>query len=173
MWNGLALAPTGDRLYIANFGQLQAWGFSGDHAQRLDWNLATDTVAPIALSPDGRTLAAGERTGGVMLIDTATAAVRYRLTPDDVTDSQVTALTFNPTGQELAVGNKQGQIRLWRLGTTSGSTIAQLPAHRGAVSILTFDGASSRIASAGEDKSVVVWDVDRLRAELKRVDLAW
>jgi serine/threonine protein kinase/WD40 repeat protein len=173
MWNGLALAPTGDRLYTATLGQLQAWSLSGDSVHRLDWNFPIDTVTPIALTPDGRTLAAGERSGGVVLIETSTATVRYRLMPDDATDSQVTALTFNATGQELGVGNKQGQVRLWRLGETSGASIAQLPAHRGAVSVLTFDRTSSRIASAGEDKSVVVWDVDRLQAELKRVDLAW
>ncbi|MBK9034296.1 MAG: hypothetical protein IPL61_24035 [Myxococcales bacterium] len=69
--------------------------------------------APIALSPDGRWVAAGETL--LYLFDTAT----FELAATLAVTSPVTAITFVDDHQ-LALGHKNGAVALVALASTTG-----------------------------------------------------
>ncbi len=70
----------------------------------------------------------------------------------------------------LAVSTRE-QVRLW---ATDGNPrpLVRLPGHRGAIRSLTFDAQGIRLAGADE-KTIKVWDLNSLRAELGRLGLDW
>jgi serine/threonine protein kinase/WD40 repeat protein len=172
-WKQVALSPSGDRLFLlAGWdGELQCWSLSDDHVQRA-WTAPVQADA-MALSPDGTTVALGERSGTVRLLDAYDGTMRSRLEPVDEHEGPAQALAFAPSGRVLAVGTKAGLVRLWQLGGRRPEPLVRLPGHRGAVLALTYDRAGRRLASGGEDKTVDVWDLDHLRRELDGLGLGW
>jgi WD40 repeat protein/class 3 adenylate cyclase/tRNA A-37 threonylcarbamoyl transferase component Bud32 len=84
----------------------------------------TGAVLALALSPDGRTLAAGDDAGSVVLIDTRT---RERIGRPLMLDREVWHIRFSPDGRLLAV--------------TSGEIGTGVDAH----SVKLFDAASMRL----------------------------
>jgi WD40 repeat protein len=145
----------------------------------------------LALSPDGRVLAARDWPGAVTLIDTNLGSILAKLAPS--TDSPTSAanpgpgrpfpaLTFSPDGDELAIGDHQGDVDLWglhrsdaRAGSRPVDPIlrARLPGHRGAVTALAYDASGRHLACAGSDRTVDVWDITRVREEFTRLGLGW
>lgn len=65
-----------------------------------------------------------------------------------------TAVAFNPSGDVVASGGLRGEIALWR----HGEGIARLKAHSDAVRALEFLD-DDRLASAGDDGRIVLWDL--------------
>ncbi len=81
-------------------------------------------------------------------------------------DPQISALTFAPDGRILAVGYHHGPIRLW--DALSAEEIGCLEGHLGGVNSLAFTSDGSRLASASEDTTVLIWDVAWLRKRLPK-----
>jgi len=159
---------------------VQAWEVDPDdpaEPPRHAWTLA-EPANGLTISPDGRTLALGDRSGAVALVDAGTGKVRARLAAppgSPAVEGPVIALAFAPDGRELAVAAQDGPIRIWSVdGSGPGpERIVRLPGHRGIVTALAYDDSGRRLATGGADKVVDVWDVDRLRTELDRLGLGW
>jgi WD40 repeat protein len=103
---------------------------------------------PLALSPDGKTVAAGLGKGGgkepaaVQLLDTAGKRQRVlRAHP-----AGVTALAFSPKGDALASAGKDGAVKLWSLEDGSSRAI-QLPT-----------GEPTTALAFRPDGAVLAWD---------------
>jgi eukaryotic-like serine/threonine-protein kinase len=172
IWRTLALSPAGDRLYFVENNDVHAWTLAGTKARALAWTGLPKDATTLALSSDGGMLAVGDRTGGVTLIDTAKGTTLTRLTPPSGEGGGlVSSLAFSPVGNSLAVGTQQGQIDLWSVLRTP-TMLVRLPGHREIVTALTFDAQGRHLASAG-DKTVDVWNLDRIREEFTRLGLAW
>jgi WD40 repeat protein len=173
-WRHLAASPAGDRLYLLDSSSnLHAVALEGGRVQNLEWHLPGD-ASRIALSPNGQTLAIGDKQGNVLIVETARGTIQARL-PRPASESegqQVSSLAFSPDGRELVVGLQQGHIYLWSLAAPT-APLLRLIGHRGFVSALTYDPKGHYLASAGSDKLVDVWDVDRIRSELDRLGLGW
>ena len=168
------LSPAGDRLYFVENNDVHAWTLAGTKARSLGWtDIPKDKDATtLALSPDGGVLAVGGRTGVVTLIDTAKGTTLTRLTPlSGEGGGLVSSLAFSPAGNSLAVGTQQGQIDLWSV-LGAPTLLVRLPGHREIVTALAFDAPGRHLASAG-DKTVDVWNLDRIREEFARLGLAW
>ncbi|MFE6833818.1 WD40 repeat domain-containing protein [Streptomyces sp. NPDC057705] len=113
------------------------------------------SVYALAVSPDGRTLAAA--------IDEK-VALWDRTTRDpsglelDADWASVLALAFSPDSRLLATGDLGGSIRLWHLpaGTSRSLTLS---GHVGQVYDLAFSPDGLLLASAGTDGTVQLWDV--------------
>lgn len=72
--------------------------------------------------------------------------------------AHVTALAASPTDPTLfAAGYADGAIRLW--DAHDGAPRLTFSGHQGAVTTLTWDPSGMRLASAGNDTTVVLWDV--------------
>ncbi|MFC4532916.1 TIR domain-containing protein [Sphaerisporangium dianthi] len=138
------------------------------------WDLATGrlshsltghqgTVYRLALSPDGRLLAAGDHTGAVKIWNPATGAPLHDLRGHT---GRVYALDFHPSGDLLVSGDTIGAVRLWdpRTGRPQGA----LAGHSGAVYQVLFSPGGDTLATGDSDGVVRMWEPDtgRQRAEL-------
>jgi WD40 repeat protein len=80
------------------------------------------TMVSVALSPDGRILAAGGEDNSLVLMDVATGNLLYTLQapsrpqPSTHTSQRVLELAFTPSGRRLAAAEEK-MIKLWNLET--------------------------------------------------------
>ncbi len=121
-----------------------------------------DAVRSLALAPGGRLLAAGGDDARVSLVDLEAASGEPAWSA--AAGSQVRSVALAPGW--LAAGAFDGSIRVWpRAGPTADSGMPApgaeprlLAGHAASVNSLAFDGSGERLASAGADRKVGLWD---------------
>jgi WD40 repeat protein len=112
---------------------------------------------PLAVSPDGRTLAAWDGKA-VRVSEVAGGGGRARLEVPGF----VFALAFSPDGRLLASGGGNGSaVDVWDL--PSGRRLRRFAGHVRDVQSLAFSPDGGQLASAGYDNFVLVWRVPRGR----------
>lgn len=113
-------------------------------------------VLTVSLSSDGRTLAAGDASGTVSLIDVESAKVKVTFTADK---KIVNTTAWSEDGKFLAAGGADGIVRIW--SAADAKTIGEInPAH-GNIMSLIFSKSQLVIGllDAKETKrSAEVWD---------------
>jgi WD40 repeat protein len=109
----------------------------------------------VAFAPDGKTLAAGNRAGDVVLWDLATREKRVLKGHKDV----VRSVAFSPDGKTLASGAQDNTIRLWE--PTLGLELLTLTGHANWVNGVAFSPDGQTLASACHDGSVKLWRAPR------------
>jgi serine/threonine protein kinase/WD40 repeat protein len=174
-WRSAVLGREGLCLYLIRGDEtLHAFEREGRNTRPLGWATQTEVIG-LALSPDDRTLALARRDGEVVLLDTHSGDVVDRWIPTAGEEAGIiTAMAFSPVGNVLALGTSRGPVQLWRLESDRRATyLASLPGHNGVVSTLAFDDQGRDLASGGDDRSVVVWDLDVMNTELRRLGLDW
>jgi WD40 repeat protein len=118
-------------------------------------------VTSVAMSPDGRTLAAGSGDGTITLWDTARRALRGE--PLSGHKDLVTSVAIRPDGQTLASGSRDMTVILWDMAT--GQPLGQpLAGHEDWVTGVAFSPDGQTLASASYDKTVMLWDLETGRA---------
>jgi uncharacterized caspase-like protein len=124
---------------------------------------AEDVVA-LALPSDAKNLAVGLPSGEVRIFSVGTRAAIGTLT--DAKD-MISALSYSPNGKFLAAGTTSGKVFLWN--AQSGSLLSSYE-QKGTIHSVVFDAASLRLASAGEDNSIQLFDVP-LNARIKTIPI--
>jgi WD40 repeat protein len=118
----------------------------------------------VAVSPDGRTLAAPchgfPADPTITMWEAATGKARLVLPGPR---SQVTNVAFSPDGRLLAAGGWDHIVFVW--DTVAGKQVARLEGHKGNVESLAFSPDGRRLASGSEDTTALVWDVTGLTAK--------
>jgi WD40 repeat protein/tRNA A-37 threonylcarbamoyl transferase component Bud32 len=113
----------------------------------------------VGLSNDGRILATGSS-----LWDAASGKPLPGLSGDR---GNVTALAFPPSSTSvLALGGADGTVQLWDV--TAKSRLSMVDAHAGGITALAFSSDGARIASAGRDQKVMLWEVVAKPSQLRR-----
>jgi RNA polymerase sigma factor (sigma-70 family) len=112
----------------------------------------------VALSPDGRTLAAGcvnmvAATNPVRLWDVATGKPLHECAGHA---GDVKHIVFAPDGKMLATGGGDQTVRLWDVST--GKEALRLEG-KGGVLALAFSGDGQIVASGGQDGKLRLWEV--------------
>jgi WD40 repeat protein len=112
-------------------------------------------VSALALSPDGRGVLTVYQEAA--LWEAATGRERWRAQPPGVT---LTAAVFSPDGRMAALGTITGIVYV--VETASGAELGKFEGHRGGVYGLNFTADGTRLASGGDDGTVLVWDTAEL-----------
>jgi WD40 repeat protein/serine/threonine protein kinase len=113
----------------------------------------SDTVAPIAFSPDGRQIASGCMDGSVQVWDAWTGRVLQSLQNGGAVAAR---LAYSSDGQLLAAGHLDGTIRVWKAPTWEVVATFQ---DRGWIQELAFSPDGQVLVSASGDPNVMLWDM--------------
>ena len=151
--------PGGRLLVCFGIGERMVTVWDGARARVLaDYASA---VVGVAISRDGRRLAAATATG-VVVRDLPDGPPTLVPVPGVV----VSAVAWTADGQHLAVGGEDGAVRLVDLAGPAGNAV-RLPEglsgqeDQGYVNDLAVDPTGDRLAAAGQDGTVAVWDLTR------------
>ena len=158
----LTYSPDGSELAVVDsWNKVRVWDLQSETQNAV--LKFPDTFYSIAVSPDGKTIAAGvygsTRKNGpkdqtVRLWDVATRTEVGQLQGHS---EIVYSVAFSPDGSVIASGSADNAIRLW--DSASRRETAQLSGHSGFVNFVAFSPDGTKIASGSADNTVRLWDV--------------
>ena len=147
----------------AHFAALAIWRASNGKLVGLkDLGTGPGLSGALALSRDGKLLAASRPDGSVLVLDPATGQVRQTHHPFGA--DETVSLAFAPNGT-LATGTQGGIVQLWN--QTSGLQAAgPVAVAAGPVTSIAFDRTGQRFATTGgQDGTVKLWSSSTLVQE--------
>ena len=119
-------------------------------------------VRCLAISPDGKYVAAGRRSGAVNLFNLSAATAVDPPPPEPIAafgrhDGAVSALAFSPDSTRLVTSSFDGTLRLWKVPSMEqvGPPFA---GHVGRVLGVAFSSDGQTVASGGTDRRAILWD---------------
>jgi WD40 repeat protein len=108
-------------------------------------------VTGVGISPDGHTIVTASWDGSLRVSEWLSASERFTIPMG----APAECLAYAPTGSAVAVGDREGKIKLWDLA--SRSVIRSLAGHRAAVMAVAFTPDGKWLASADAQGTVVLW----------------
>jgi len=114
--------------------------------------IATEKLSSLAVSPDGRVVAAAGGDGKIRLWELAT----QRELPFLPAGTEVGSLVFGRDGRLLYAGGEDGTLQIWDWAAVS-SQEKRRP-FKAAVQTLALSGDGATLASAGDD-TIILWTV--------------
>ena len=153
--SGAAISPDGHILAVGGESGVLAWDMiSGKDL----YGIQLREVDTVAMSPDGRTLATGDRRGGLILWDAVTGRRQANLREpavNQIAGYDVGAVAFSPDGRLLAAGHVS-QVHIWDV--VDRKLIHQFVSHYNQILALAFSPDGTLLASGSLDRDVRLWD---------------
>jgi WD40 repeat protein len=129
---------------------------SGKRPQRL---AASDRfLTALAISSDGRSVAAGDASNRVIVWDLASGRITARLGPGSAVD-QATRVTFVRHSTLIAVGSTDGTVRLFDRANPAQPLRTLGEVGSPAVKALDVSADGTYLAAAAEDRNVRIWRI--------------
>jgi WD40 repeat protein/tRNA A-37 threonylcarbamoyl transferase component Bud32 len=158
---GLVGVPGGPRMISAGRdGRVTLLDLASGEARTLVQDDAP--IWGLTLSPDGRSVAAGDAEGRVRLWSVEDGSSLLELAGHD---DWVTGVAFSADGRRIASAGKDARVMLW--DAESGERLAELSGHRRWVNDVAFSADGRRLVTAGDDGLVILWDVASARPLLR------
>ncbi|MGW2859505.1 nSTAND1 domain-containing NTPase [Streptomyces sp. NPDC001205] len=163
----VAFSPDGHSVASASADRtVRLWDVTGGHPpQTLTGH--SDQVLGVAFSPDGHTLASGGADRTVRLWDLPDGTSRGVLTGHS---DDVNAVAFTRAGDTVISASGDGTVKLW--DAVNHRVVATLSGHTDYV-LAVAAGPDERLATAGFDQSVVLWDPGRSALTARPFTEAW
>jgi len=140
-------------------GTVKIWDSStGALLRRFEVGKPAGGACSLAVSPDGRLLAAGTVNREIKLWSLADGTELSSLAGHA---GGVEAVAFSPDGRIVASGSADKTIKLWDV--TSGRELGTLAGHSSWIGCVAFSPDGQTLASSGGDKTIRLWDVARGR----------
>ena len=151
---GVAFTPDGRRLVTCSEERnLRIWDVATGESRTV---ANPEPFGPIAMAPDGRTVAlAGS--SGVHLWSIGDDPPVYRALPRQ--SDYVINVGFSPDGAHVATVNAGGAVRVWDLAS---SKARPLLGHQGRGTNLAYARGGALLATSGDDGTVRVWPTAEL-----------
>lgn len=118
-----------------------------------DRQYGNGTLNVAAYSPDGKTLAIGGSLGIWLLSDDLKPIAHL------IGDTfSVTALAWNPNGNQLATTDRDHAIQLWDVESGKTQTLETLPRSQITQRQISYSADGTRLATTSRDGAVKIWD---------------
>ena len=153
----MAFAENGGELFTGGYHEILIWNPDDARLLRRVPDNGQRTY-DLALSPDGKMLAAATGTPGeageLRIFDAKSGEV---IATPVRTDDIALCVAFDPAGTRLAFGASDGRLRIFDTATWEESLV--LTAHSDWINALDWNADGSRLATAGRDKTAKVFDL--------------
>jgi RNA polymerase sigma factor (sigma-70 family) len=154
---GVAFSADGRRVFAAAAGKVGTvilWDIrTGKQVWQLGWGGMQGSTGALALSPDGKVIAAGFKAGLTFAADVATGKCLF-ITKNP---GGGTAVAFSPDGKRLAIGDATGTIQLMDYPT--GRFMGRHFRGKGAVTALAYLPSGAKVAAVNGGKAVRLLDL--------------
>lgn len=135
-----------------------------------------DGVTTVAMSPDGRYVAAGSLDKSVRIWDTQTGNMVERTEGEQGHKDSVYSVAFHPAGTHLVSGSLDKTIRMWKLTPReygrqqpqlkSGDCVRVFEGHKDFVLSVAMTPDAQWVMSGSKDRGVQFWDPETGHAQL-------
>lgn len=152
-------------------GHVATMGGAADKVYLADGKPLPALAGGVALSPDGRILAAAGERGTLVLFDAASGALLKRLEGHDPKAGSsdlgvVTAIAFDPSGQSLYSGAYDGRVIRWAI--PSGEKLGEWRVSSGQMWGLAIRPDGQQLATGDTSGTITLWALPEGR-ELKQL----
>lgn len=171
VWS-VAFSPDGTVLVTtaaAEDGTINLWQVNGGTLLRQITGHAS-RVRDVVFSPDGQKLASASIDWTVRLWNVADGTQLQRLAGHQ---GAVWRLVFSADGQHLHTGGSSGELITWRV--SDGAKLYQTQVHPDFIEIVALAAwpNTNRIATAGEDGDIFIWDMDNGLQQVDQLATDW
>jgi WD40 repeat protein/transcriptional regulator with XRE-family HTH domain len=141
--------------------EAQEANFAGAEIAESQFIEPIESIASVALSPDGKYLAVGSFSGQIRIWQTTDGKLLLNFKGH----SRVAwALAFSPDSRLLASGGYDGRLKLWEIvqkreQEISGRCLRTLQAHSSWIRSMAFSADGALLVTGSDDETVRVWQV--------------